>query len=836
MQFVTSGWINNFIRYFVLFVLVFGRTAVSGLAQEAGDDVIIKWEKVSGPGEAIFEDDTDPDTLVRFTQPGTYVLRLKAITGDKEVVDDVEVVVDPGTGGETGGGTGGNTGGGTGGNTGGGTGGNTGGGTGGNTGGGTGGETGGGTGGTGGNTGGGTTNPPPAPQNITWPIEVLGPDGTVEEVSFNIPNAADASAAQRAWFKIHNLTYDNKMSWSLNGGGWIPVQEANVEMRPMDHIAGGIGGGHSTIAFSTSLPAGSLRAGTNTIRFRFASRPAERSSGFRVLKFNFLRADGSRIIPENTFIEDNPLNWKPVLSSAADIAEGARLWREGNLTHPAFPAGHIIRAKCADCHAENGRDLKYFNYSNKSIVARSMFHGLTQKQGQQIASYIRTLDLPASVNGRPWNPPYQPGPGLDSRGTSEWAAGAGEEAVLNNFDEMYPILFPEAVEPNGTLNPNKITGAQFSINREVNFRETPIPLQFPDWNSWLPSIHPVDSTGDFFLNHRAHTAYRELKARPPRTASKDQWGFFQVYVTQYTKLDSWPNGFPGGPSSNLSATPRHSVETYDAALWAMTKSWEVMQDKDLETYSKEYFSKLTPISEPRGWFTNMPFFASPNMLALPKDNHGIRDGTPVTRFYYAYIWYHVQAVLFSGQGLGVPISPVDWGYVYGFVTHMQMESGLDSSKHPFRNPALYFLWVAKAIQLSNNGLAPNTANEKAPRIDWASPVRMLGSPGIEHKYYTDEALYRESMEVLTRMWLNLVEKWTPDQWQNDIRVSSSTGFQYPRNVIEMRNLYYSMNTLKELFYMSNRFREIGMPASVNQRMKAVFQPIYRAPGIPWDNF
>ena len=99
-----------------------------------------------------------------------------------------------------------------------------------------------------------------------------------------------------------------------------------------------------------------------------------------------------------------------------------------------------IKAHCSDCHSEDGRDLKYFNYSNNSIVVRSVFHGLTTAQGNQIASYIRSLNVPNP--GRPWNPPYQPGPGLDSKPVTDWAAGAGLSAVLDSDAEIQPYIVP----------------------------------------------------------------------------------------------------------------------------------------------------------------------------------------------------------------------------------------------------------------------------------------------------------------------------------------------------------------------------------------------------------
>ena len=158
-----------------------------------------------------------------------------------------------------------------------------------------------------------------------------------------------------------------------------------------------------------------------------------------------------------------------------------------------------IFAHCSDCHAQDGRDLKYFNYSNNSIQARSVFHGLTAQQGNQIASYIRNLNV---VNpGRPWNPPYQPGPGLDSQPVSNWAAGAGLDAVLDSDQEMVNAIFPGGFQP-----------SVFAATSRLNTRELPLPMQLPDWNQWLPGTHPMDAFGSAFTSSGYNTIYQTLSA------------------------------------------------------------------------------------------------------------------------------------------------------------------------------------------------------------------------------------------------------------------------------------------------------------------------------------
>src|SRR5262249_300778 len=103
--------------------------------------------------------------------------------------------------------------------------------------------------------------------------------------------------------------------------------------------------------------------------------------------------------------------------------------------------------------------------------------------GMQIASYIRSLSTPNP--GRPWNPPYQPGAGLDSQPVSQWAAGAGLSAVLDRDQDMFLSLAPNGDTSNWAPSGN------------VNARETPLAVQLPDWNRWLPHVHPVDAWSDF---------------------------------------------------------------------------------------------------------------------------------------------------------------------------------------------------------------------------------------------------------------------------------------------------------------------------------------------------
>ncbi|HXK16465.1 MAG TPA: hypothetical protein VNG33_01575, partial [Polyangiaceae bacterium] len=174
---------------------------------------------------------------------------------------------------------------------------------------------------------------------------------------------------------------------------------------------------------------------------------------------------------------------------------GQALWSGRDLLIKSPIVPRKIRAACNDCHASNGRDLQYFNYSDNSIIQRSVFHGLTPAQGQDIAAYLRAslyAQLPHVPQAAPWNPPFQPGAGLDSKPALEWSAGAGLTAVLPDGKAFMQALFGKPVDDAPLSVTQADINAVLDATKVLNTRETPVALQYPDWNAWLPPVHPLD--------------------------------------------------------------------------------------------------------------------------------------------------------------------------------------------------------------------------------------------------------------------------------------------------------------------------------------------------------
>ena len=532
-------------------------------------------------------------------------------------------------------------------------------------------------------------SPRPAPEPIRLPIEVLGADGYVATVHFTVEDAANIDYLR---LTLHRPAYRDalvnpergaKASLRLNDGSWIDLTNATTEVEPPGADYGGLGGGFYTV--SLRVPVDKVRAGENTLRFRFNGTDGF-TSGYRVLELNLLRGGAAPVLSESTFTEDDPATWTAPLNNAADIDRGRALWYGAQLAESPL-SDRLLIAGCSDCHAQDGRDLQYFNYSNRSIQERSKFHGLSDREGKQIASYIRSLNgVPYAVKGRPWNPPYQPGPNLDGQPVSQWAAGAGLKAVLDHDREMLPYLYPQ-----GTSQVS--IDQRIDITQTVNVREMPVPLQLPDWNAWLPDGHPVDIFGSHFTEDAASREYADLRTYlSSRTSATDgiedgrllaDLNGFRDRTNRFIRFMNGPQPCRRYYSSTTEELTgnidrRRSGTDCEQALlslnqWSAVKSWEVMQEFRLEELTEEIY----PRGEVRGW---------PGRWRQVFEVAAHRSANNSTHFEYqtralgavqSATWYHLQMVLNAGNRDPHTWFPQDWFYTPAYIANTALFNEVD---------------------------------------------------------------------------------------------------------------------------------------------------------------
>ena len=528
---------------------------------------------------------------------------------------------------------------------------------------------------------------------IVLPLEVLGPDGYTEEVTFDLK---ETSGVSHLYLKIHRPSYRDalsnpergaKASVQLNDGGWIDLTNQTAEVYEPAAAYGGLGGGFHTLRLK--VPVSSAQTGQNTLRFRFNGTDGF-TSGYRVLEFNLLKGEQA-VLSEAHFAQDDPAQWSAPSGKASDIAQGKDLWNTKPLLESPL-SSTVLKATCGDCHAQDGRDLKYFNYSNWSIEERSKFHGLSGTEAHQIASYIRSLDASAPASARPWNPPYQPGPGLDARPAEEWAAGVGLDGVLEKDADMLPYLFPEGTSEAAIA---KIV----DTDRMLNLRELPIALQFPDWNEWLPESHPRDVFPTTFEPGKANQSYQDLRDdllvnRDGLIANKQLPGKLGTlmngtisYFTEGQTDNHWQWRVRESPVLNA----RHAAFSVDRAKeqlakWVAVKSWEVMTEFELQDVAPQLYER----GEVRAWplKTRSVFNVAPHIVAQNKNHFDDQD--PLLGEYRSSIWYQLQMTLNAGQKVPTAEHPVDWPYQQRHLRELAERSEVwDGLRHIATNIKVY---------------------------------------------------------------------------------------------------------------------------------------------------
>ncbi|WNG50538.1 hypothetical protein F0U60_45245 [Archangium minus] len=660
-------------------------------------------------------------------------------------------------------------------------------------------------------------------QVVTFPLEVLGADETVRSVTVPLPEQ-ELQSPLKLWLQVHSLSYEDKASIRFNEGAWISLNNSTAFVEGLGKNYGGIGGAFATLKLRVDVPAGALVPGENKLDFKFNESDG-RSIGFRVLKLNFLRLDGSRVLAESLFTQEDPNTWQPPYSDETSIAEGAALWRDAVLRQSSKDPSKI-NARCMDCHTRDGRDLKYFNYSNHSIIERSKFHGLDEEQGKKIASYIRTLQgIPNP--GRPWNPPYQPGPNVAGLPVTHWAAGAGIDQVLEKDRDIFPYIFPGF--------PQKIDKQAVLTTGNLNTRTTPIPLQLPDWNHWLPTIHPKDGWGSVFTDSDAYTCYNgdgpcalkdsmRERARQVKADGYTTYNAKLFHASQYWTLSLYQFLSTRYPTYKENKDPlRETVEynqrIYSIGLWSMVKMWEIMQEFGLEGHQKQLFPSSR---EEWGWMNNRSFDTSPHLMGLIRDKTGIGNNTPLMFVYFSAAWYQLAFVLYHGNhsdGLGRDGQrPIDWPYAYGFLAELQYTPANQSTDLYVPLNGLLTLWLVKAMQVADNGIGPDglrthpapdeePLNPNIPSPGWQPrtvvDLSRLVVPGFI-KGWGDTSLdeRRAIMEALLSTWWDKTRQYPdPAVWLRNPNTATTT---------EAITGHYDGTLGNRIWYMLPQFRHYGV--------------------------
>lgn len=597
-------------------------------------------------------------------------------------------------------------------------------------------------------TGTGPTNPPPESTNpptfnlaTSFPVEVLGPPGSIEEIPLVLSSGASTVTGLK--LLVHGLTYENKMSVRLNGGAWKTLNDTNVTMPDKERGFWGMGGILDTLRMTVPLTAGEVVNGTNLVAFRFNDLDGK-TIGFRVLSANLV-AGSTELIPTNSFAYDDPALWTlpaPYQTPQA-ISEGQHLWYNETISE----AGRTLLTHCTDCHAHDGRDLRYFNYSRKSIVERSRFHGLTADQGNKIASFIHSRPVTYEPDARPYNPPYQPAPGLDAKPVRSWAAGAGLGAVLENDTDMLAYIFPGGA----TTNSVNIAGAS------LNPREIPLNVQFPSWNRWLPKVHPLDQYPTIYATNVYLSQYRTMTNTLAGMTDPIQKA---AYINDQSSPWDSAAGKTGivKPSTSDPGYALWAENERDKRHWRAVKVWELMHEHGAEDKGFEVIGSTNLYGRPlqdRRWFHGEIFRLGPHVIGLVKDDKFHAESMQ---------WYQVQLALNDGNRDNPSIVPIDWGYQHALnVSAWDNPVGLPT---PQLTWGIVVLNCYKGLEVSATGYPPaSTGTDRSFNPLKADIYRLAPGNTLRGKYFSiPNEVRRPVVEALLLAWVKECERLSRDDY------------------------------------------------------------------------
>ena len=614
--------------------------------------------------------------------------------------------------------------------------------------------------------------------NYKMPLEIIGFAPYRRCVAVNVASGADVSGTIRLYALCHRCTYDKKARVRVNGSPWVQITKANITLLNWEASANypSLDNSQNLKWFYINLPVGTVSTGANHVEWEYWQEKKEQS-GYRILEFGLFRPNVSiasvaisgtnvtvntsvahnlttgndvrinqyngkawdvngikknvTVVDADTFTftltdsqgsfdgttsysgptvaralndfdafaEENPATW--IAPPGSNAGSGATQFGANDLLAPDFP-GQAIAASCADCHARDGRDLKYFNYSNWSNIVRSMFHGKSEQQAKDIAAYVRANA--SSAPGRPYIPPLTPAPCADSGSAYDWSGCASLRDILPFDYGMYKQLFGTTPD-----------ASDFSPTRtDINPRTMRIALQLPDWNDWLPRIHPKDSwnttknsawpqrnwpTSGLKATYEGNISFYAaggqcpgagcqawIAANNPSQQFDERWNTIGgSYISNWLVQNGQP-ACQGNPTDAICqqsiATEQNqwSVAIYSTGLWSMTKLWERVHELNVMGIGTTWFSTL---GFNRVWPTRAPFGTSADLAKAIRGFTnptipGVYDGSRESEATNGVGWYHVQDILLPQRGKPNgydSIQPLDMPYYYGKVKDMVSRAG-----------------------------------------------------------------------------------------------------------------------------------------------------------------
>ncbi|NNF57063.1 MAG: T9SS type A sorting domain-containing protein, partial [Rhodothermaceae bacterium] len=342
-----------------------------------------------------------------------------------------------------------------------------------------------------------------------------------------------------------------------------------------------------------------------------------------------------------------------------------------------------------------------------------------------------------------------------------------------------------------------------------NARETPVAIQLPDWNAWLPDVHPEDVWEEFFLastpidgsdgDTRGDVLghYDKLQG-DLQTIGPDvmiQSGELATLMGSFSSAGikyflDYRNGDAEAhvPGSIHIESARQSIRK-----WTLVQLWDIQQTYALDSVAPEVYGQY---GEARSWlgasrqmFDLAPHLSAENKLSFfyQNDLAGKTESTA---------WYQLQVVVNAGNRINAgSIAPVDWNYHPKHINGLSDNEG--GPRHPFRSAQA---WMKLIQTFHHDGLL-----EEEPYVRHAHPGRWGAFETFEDldfatraavfgtliNAYMDAVESHEISEWNRPADIDTPNRWEPASYRPEL-IEEGTSWQNAHQNGRYADLWYSM--------------------------------------------
>ncbi|MDH7445910.1 T9SS type A sorting domain-containing protein [Aquimarina sp. 2201CG14-23] len=375
---------------------------------------------------------------------------------------------------------------------------------------------------------------------------------------------------------------------------------------------------------------------------------------------------------------------------------------------------------------------------------------MTEQEGKDIAAYIRSLSSNSNIgrHGRPWNPPYQPGPVLKDRSIEQWAAGAGLDWVLENDADMAPYIFTNGTSKIGVRS-------VFDSDKMDDRTLLPLAIQLPDWKHWLPIIHPKDAyTKNEWWNNTLPDVQNPIKnyetirsqfvnnynpsniegfnvpqkLRYVGLGLDGRTGFRYFYQHGANDTKHWRSEGGNANQHLTNGVDLEMAKTSMARLQAV-KYFELvnefnLQDKAPQTVPNVEEDQPLDRQWPVKWYS---VFEVPAHFTSNNSRHYIGQEHRTAHF-ETTAWYNLQFVVNGGNGFVGGTTPTDFNYHTPFMGFSAYYSGISEPLRRFS--AINHMYQIRTWS-GNNG-----PGNEGFRISNQGIWEMMGSSNSNQEFHT----------------------------------------------------------------------------------------------------